>query len=86
MLRYFSKFNLPSINSITAILEINRVNIKVCERNAVKIEKTTRIRLFPDHLEKRKPAAREISTKQKKTVFTILKNSIIKTTERSFAF
>ena len=66
MLRHFSKSNLPSINSITAIFETNRANVKVCERNAVKIEKKAQIRLFPAHLKKRKPAAREISTKQKK--------------------
>ena len=72
MLRYFSKFNLPSINSITAILEINRTHVRVCERSAVKTEKKARIRLFPAHFEKRKPATRKIST-NKKTVRTALR-------------
>ena len=66
MLRHFSKFNLPSINSITAIFETNRANVKVCERNAVKIEKKARIRLFPAHLEKQNAPPAKFQQNKKK--------------------
>ena len=66
MLRHFSKFNLPSINSITAILEINRTNIKVFDRSAVKTEKKAQIRLFPARLEKRNAPPAELQQNKKK--------------------
>ena len=78
MLRHFSKFNLPSINSITAIFEANRANVKVCERSAVKTEKKDQIRFFSASLEKQSPPPAEFQQNKKKQFLQFKKTAASK--------